>query len=532
MNHANGLKELPRGWVWTTLGEIAEIKLGKMLSPKAFDPALKQLPYLRNENVRWFFIDTTDVKSMGFAPEEIEKYRLCIGDLLVCEGGEPGRCAVVTPATVDFMIQKALHRVRPVAEILDSRLLQYCFKHFIDSGTVIERRSETTIQHLPREKLVRVHVPVPPKNEQSRIVSKIDELFSDLDAGVAALERVKANLKRYRAAVLNAAVTGKLTERWRQSHPPTEPAAKLLERILVERRKKWESDQLAKFAAAKKEPPKNWREKYEEPVAPDTSALPALPHGWCWTTLDAISTIAGGITKGQRYAPETPLREVPYLRVANVQRGYLDLSEMKTIPATATDIDALRLQRGDILFNEGGDRDKLGRGWVWNDELPECIHQNHVFRARLLVQELQPKLISFHGNSFGQEWFLRTGKQSVNLASINMTVLRNFPVPLAPADEQKEIVAEVEWRLSTADAVLTNVDQFAHRASRLRQSILKRAFEGKLVPQDAADEPASTLLARIESRHLADPHTEHEVKRRQRRPSRTLTSAEGLFDAG
>jgi type I restriction enzyme S subunit len=101
---------------------------------------------------------------------------------------------------------------------------------------------------------------------------------------------------------------------------------------------------------------------------------------------------------------------------------------------------------GRIIGARGsGDRDKLGRGWLWNGELEECIHQNHVFRARLLIEGLQPKFISYHGNSFGQLWFLRTGKQSVNLTSINLTVLRQFPLPLLA--EQEEIVTEVEKRL-------------------------------------------------------------------------------------
>ncbi|MFO0889888.1 MAG: hypothetical protein U0790_12195 [Isosphaeraceae bacterium] len=113
-----------------------------------------------------------------------------------------------------------------------------------------------------------VRVPFAPINEQRRIVAKIEELFSDLDAGVAALERVRANLKRYRASVLKAAVEGKLTEDWRAQHPDTEPAPVLLERILTERRRQWEKDQLAKFAQAGKQPPKGWREKYVEPGRP------------------------------------------------------------------------------------------------------------------------------------------------------------------------------------------------------------------------------------------------------------------------
>src|SRR5205085_7062439 len=161
------------------------------------------------------------------------------------------------------------------------------------------------------------------------------------------------------------------------------------------------------------------RERNEESEA----SLPALPQGWCWTTLATIADIDGGITKDQKRRRTPTMREVPYLRVANVQRSYLDLQEMKTILAEDEEIAALRLLKGDILFTEGGDRDKLGRGWVWNGEIDECIHQNHIFRARPVLPYIEPKFVSHHGNFFGQKWFTRTGKQTTNLASINKGVL-------------------------------------------------------------------------------------------------------------
>jgi type I restriction enzyme S subunit len=341
-------------------------------------------------------------------------------------------------------------------------------------------------------------IPIAPENEQRRIVAKIEELFSDLDAGVAALMRAKANLKRYRASVLKAAVEGHLTAAWRAEHLGTEPASALLARILTQRRQKWEADQLAKFTAAGKSPPKNWKDKYPEPSPPDTTNLPELPQGWCWTTLEAIANLVGGVTKDQKKANRAGMREVPYLRVANVQRGYLDLSEMKSISASNEDISDLRLEVGDVLFTEGGDRDKLGRGWVWSAELPECIHQNHVFRGRLFSQEIQPRLVSHHGNTFGKEWFIKAGKQTTNLASINLGILKRFPVPIPPSSEQSVIIALVDEKLSQIDAAAAQVEHGLLRAARLRQSILKQAFEGKLVPQDPADEPASGLLARLQ----------------------------------
>jgi type I restriction enzyme S subunit len=162
-----------------------------------------------------------------------------------------------------------------------------------------------------------------------------------------------------------------------------------------------------------------------------------------------------------------------------------------------SDIQQLRLLSGDVLFNEGGDRDKLGRGWIWQGEIAECIHQNHVFRARLISPEVQPKVISWCGNSYGQHWFVREGKQSVNLASINLTVLRSFPVPLAPAAEQEAIVEAVEDQLSVIDHIERDLDAMLKNAQSLRQAILRQAFTGQLVPQDPNDEPAAELLKRI-----------------------------------
>ena len=151
-----------------------------------------------------------------------------------------------------------------------------------------------------------IPLPLPNSSEQRRIVAKLDELFSELDAGVAALERAQAKLKRYRASVLKAAVEGRLTEEWRRKNPPDETGAELLQRILVERRQLWEQEQLAKFKAKGQRPPKNWQQKYKEPAGDKCiSELPELPEGWCWATVDQITvsttvTSAYGVLRRKR----------------------------------------------------------------------------------------------------------------------------------------------------------------------------------------------------------------------------------------
>ena len=300
-----------------------------------------------------------------------------------------------------------------------------------------------------RDNLRSHRIGLAPLPEQHRIVAEIETQFTRLDASVAALRRARANLKRYRASVLKDACEGRLVpteaELARSEGRDYEPAAVLLERILAERRARWESQEKR-------------RGKYKEPSAPDTSTLPQLPEGWAWATLSQLSELKGGVTKGQRYKSEQMLREVPYLRVANVQRGFLDLKHVSTIETSQENIDQLRLKPGDVLFTEGGDRDKLGRGWVWKGEIEECIHQNHVFRARPLSNSVIPEFVSWWGNSFGQDFFSRFGKQTTNLASINLTVLSLFPVPLPPLAEQRRIVAEVERRLSVIQQAEATVE--------------------------------------------------------------------------
>jgi len=221
-------------WPTLALGNLAaEMCLGKMLDKQKNRGTLQ--PYLRNVNVRWFSFDLSDMKEMRFEEHEEMRFSLQPGDLVICEGGEPGRAAVWTGQCANARIQKALHRVRFRNDEYDPTFALY----FIFFGTSTNRFAKhytgTTIKHLTGRALSQVKFPVPPLNEQRRIVAKIEELFSDLDAGVAALERAKVNLKRYRAAVLKAAVEGRLTEQWRADNPDVEPASKLLERILQER---------------------------------------------------------------------------------------------------------------------------------------------------------------------------------------------------------------------------------------------------------------------------------------------------------
>jgi type I restriction enzyme S subunit len=159
--------------------------------------------------------------------------------------------------------------------------------------------------------------------------------------------------------------------------------------------------------------------------------------------------------------------------------------------------EALRLQPGDMLFNEGGDRDKLGRGWVWEGQIDECIHQNHVFRGRLNSTDFDPYFVSTHANTWGRAWFEAHGRQTTNLASISLSTLRQLPVPIAPIVEQRAIVADLASATDSRKRLANALIVARARAVSLRRALLATAFSGRLAPQNPTDEPASALLEHI-----------------------------------
>lgn len=395
---------------------------------------------------------------------------------------QPLRCATV----VDVAI------VRPARRKADPRWLAYAINAPETRAAIQEQASGTTRARVSRSRLAQIPIPTPPLDEQRRIVAKLDALRARSRRAKDALDAVPALVERLRRSILAAAFRGDLTADWRAQHPDVEPATELLQRIRVERRARWEEAQLAKLLA-KGKPPKDdrWKDKYVEPEPVDESELPELPDTWCWASLREVAELKGGITKGQKRVADVSLRSVPYLRVANVQRGRLALHEVASIDATENDIADLALQPGDVLFNEGGDRDKLGRGWVWEGQIPECIHQNHVFRGRVVLGEVRPKLISHFANSVGQSYFLREGSQTTNLASINITKLGALPVPLAPAVEQLALEATLAKGLARLDAIAATHERVRSAALALDSAILAAAFRGELLDRQSDGAPPS-----------------------------------------
>jgi len=440
----------------------------------------------------------------------LARSRVIPGDVLINIVGPPlGKVAIVPDDFPEWNINQAIVVFRPLNGILNKYL---AFAFLTDSimRRVTSLAKATAGQFNIGVGMCRRLLPIPiaPTNEQRRIVAKIEELFSDLDAGVAALERAKANLKRYRASVLKAAVEGKLTEGWRAKHPNTEPASKLLERILTKRRKKWEADQLAKFAAAKKEPPKNWREKYVEPTPPDPTDLPKVSAaGWSYCRLDQIFDSPKTGTKTGPFGSLLKKHEhleagIPVIGIENIgpmtfQRG----SKIHISVAKASEIIDFSVLPRDIVISRSG---TVGEVCVIPTDVTEARMSTNLMRIRLYRNGVLPDYLCLllHGSPFVRRQIHQLCSGSTR-DFLNTEILLSLVFPLPPREEQEAILGIVSEELSRIAAADLEIDHGLRRAARLRQSILKQAFEGKLVPQDPKDEPASVLLERLRASRSA-----------------------------
>jgi type I restriction enzyme S subunit len=472
---------LPRGWATATLAEVA-IPRGERVSPSSHkEKRFIGLEHVEAHSTRILgSIPAADVKSSASV--------FCAGDVLYGRL-RPYLNKVAKP---DFEgLASAEFIVFPDQEHLRSGFL----KHRLNASDFVSFSSRLNAGDRPRvdfEQIGDFEVVLPPPAEQLRIVEKLEELLSDLDAGVAALERVRANLKRYRAAVLKAAVEGRLTEKWRAAHPKVEPASNLLERILAERRKKWEAVQFNKYADKGQSPPKGWKDKYSEPVRPEVDGLPKLPEGWCWATVDQCSwevTVGHVGPMKDRYEDSG----LPFLRSQNVRPFRFDRAGLKFISkGFDLELSKSRLFGGEVLAVRSGN---IGDACLY----PETDGPGNC--ADLVISRLVPSMsgdyvVAYLNSPIGRSRVL--GKQTGSaLPHFNVGAMSRSVIPLPPGREQTEIASSVAERLSQGEEALIEMERSIARSSLLRQAILKRAFEGNLVQQDPKDEPASELLARI-----------------------------------
>ena len=495
-----GLSELPDGWVWTTLEEVSELNL--RIDKQSIDNDL-EVTFLPMKNVEELSgkIDLSETKR--FSELKRKSYTpFRDGDILF---------AKVTPCMENGKIAIA-HDLKNgigfgstefhVIRLSEEQSKQFFFFYFLQQKFRQEAKRAMTgavgLLRVPTDYMRKVPIPLPPLSEQHYIAAKIEELFTRLNAGINALHKTQSQLKRYRQSVLKAAFEGKLTEAWRAEHQDEiEPASVLLERVLTERRKKWETEQLEQMRAKEKMPKDDkWKAKYKEPVAPDMIELPKLPKGWTWATVEQLST---KIQYGSSKKTDADSNGVPVLRMGNIVDGKIVLNNLKYLPKEHNEFPELLLNKGDLLFNRTNSRELVGKTAVYTGIPNPCSFASYLIRVRF-HPSIDSMIAAYYINSvYGKDWILSVVSQQAGQANVNGTKLKLFAVPMPPEKEQQVLVEEVERHLFAADEVEKTITAELKRAEQLRQSILKKAFSGKLVSQDPNDEPASILLERIKA---------------------------------
>ena len=494
--------QVPATWQWTNMAAVSTVIGGG--TPSTQDPSHfgGDVPWLTPADLSGFgdkYISSGErnLTQRGF--ERSSAKMVPAGSILFTSRAPVGYVAI---AEAPVCTNQGFKSFVLAPDIVPS----YCYYYLLSARTHIQSMaSGTTFLELPAREARKIPIPIAPKQEQSRIAVALDETLSDLNAGIDTLQRCQEKLARYRASVLKAAVEGDLTAAWRKEHPDIEPASELLQRILAERRQRWEQEQLRIYAEKGKAPPKNWKAKYKEPVAPEGNDLPTLAHGWCWATLDQLAWSSGYGTS-VKCKPDNAGLAV--LRIPNVVQGALELDNLKFAPSGYAEApDRLVAARDMLVIRTNGSRDLIGRGaFVQHAPSIALSFASYLIRFRLIgAVEWLSVLWDSH---LVRRWVSENCATSAGQYNISLRTLNKLPLPIPPLEEQTEIVAATDELMSVSSQTAPALESQLAAAERLRQSILYRAFTGHLLPQDPSDEPASKLLERIAN--------EREARQRQK----------------
>lgn len=372
-----------------------------------------------------------DVESnSGLLPESFEGYNIVEPDDVVMRLTDlqnDQRSLRTGRVTERGVITSAYVTVVPGTD-LSPRFAHYLL-HGYDLAKVFYRMGGGLRQTMKFSDLKRMPVVVPPRTVQDRIANFLDEQTARIDALIAEKERLLKILKEQQYSYSSALMTRGMN-----------PSAAM-----------------------------------EKTSFPE---LGPVPTHWAVKRLKFLGEARSGIAKGKDFGDAETV-SLPYLRVANVQDGYVDLSEVLEIEVAASDVLRYLLRKGDVLMNEGGDNDKLGRGTVWQGEIEPCVHQNHVFALRLFDSSLAEWVARFTSTDAARAYFFLRSKQSTNLASINQSNVRELPVPMPPAGEREAILSELSRFASASEELCEHALAHIDRLREYRSSLISAAVTGK-----------------------------------------------------
>ncbi len=351
------------------------------------------------------------------------------GDLIISRLNAPyGRSCILPSDYTEYVVavDNVILRTQE-----DKRYICYVSQCDGYKHTVEDDAKGTTMKRISRTNLGNIVMPLPPILQQHRIANYLDRKCSQIDAIIARQQEVIEKLKAYKLSVITEAVTKGLN--------PDVPM---------------------------KDSGIEWIGK--------------IPEHWIVSQLKYYASLRSGLTLGKKYPPDSKLIEVPYLRVANVQGDYIKLDDVATAFVQQEEIDKYSLHKGELLLTEGGDRDKLGRGCIWNGEIQPCLHQNHVFAVTTDTGKLSTEYLNYVTSSnVARTYFDYTAKKTTNLASTNSTTILQFKLPIPPIEEQGTIVSYLDTKCAKINSWLNNTELVISKLQDYKKSLIYEVVTGK-----------------------------------------------------
>jgi len=467
--------ELPKGWVWTSLGEVTENPQYGWTTRAITEG---ELHLLRTTDITSGKIDWNSVPFCEEEPENIGKYLLEDGDIVISRAGSVGYSYLLKNPEKSIFASYLI-RFKP----LINRFFLY---YFLKSPSYWEAISEKSIgiamANVNASKLKQIEIPLPPLAEQQRIVNKIEELFTNLDKGIESISSSKLKIHEFKKIILNKAFSGDLTKNWRKFQK-NDSGIDLLKKIIQER----------KYLMSNKEIKNNFSQYYTP-----KKGLIDIPDTWAWASLSEIGLITTGKT------PDKKIREywggnVPFImpNSLNKSEDYYEIKYIKNTDfyVTKKGYDSVQhLEEPSVLVCCIG---TLGRVGICN--IKAAFSQQ--INAITPHPDIDLEYLAYYCHNI--EELLRELWPGITYVPIvNKTLFSTVPIPLPPIQEQKEVINSIKNMLTQQKYLENQIIKLESQSKLLRQSILKKAFEGKLVPQDPNDEPAGILLEKIKKQRL------------------------------
>jgi len=475
---------LPPNWITLPLSEVIQTQKGKKPHNLGEKSELRTIPYI---NIKAFEKGIVT----EYAPEQEAVFCTEQDVLLVWDGARAG----LSGRGISGYVGSTLAKV--TSDLVEINFLSYFFESIY--RTLNTQTKGVGIPHINPVVLNSLPFNRAPMNEQTRVVDKLEELFSELDAGVNELKAAQIKLSQYRQSLLKTAVDGSLTEQWRaeNSAQVQETGEQLLPRILKQRREQWQQQKLAEFAKKGKTPPKNWQDAYPEPVQPDTTDLPELPEGWVWASLGQCFKVEVGATPSRKQ-PTYWGGEIPWASSGEVQFGRIKETKEKITEDGLKNSSTQINPKGSVLLGMIGEGKTRGQSAIL--DIDAANNQNcaalWVPNSRISSEYVFYWLWSQYDKT-------RSGSSGNNQPALNKSLVEKMPIAISSIKEMAFIGSYLSEEFTSVGKKISDISFALKQSAAQRKNILKSAFSGQLVPQDPNDEPASVLLEKIKQEREA-----------------------------